>query len=419
MADSEKVEGNTLSPVTVATWLIALSAAIAAIIINFTPLFDTFSERAWGDRQSAITTLTIFLLVLVFFFGSVLLGHVFHRIGLYEAVFTSRRAVFEGIVARLDAFSTDDLSRVRQLLESSLTAAYRDKLLWKPVQYTRLIRNASQEGGARFNQINLVGTMVGFSFTISQALGRHIARIGESFNAINIFAPDLISQEDGGRQYSALYALYFVGRTVRTALFEMANGQGPGKLNFEVDTYYIDVDIFSAALHLPGRECVVLQAMDSDTLEKVFLENGELFGVRYPQQGALEAVYRRYTSIIGGYSQDARWQQRCERWSVSAQRGGAVSITVDHPRWTASHQSGAWDFNFVKDPKRYGDREGSSPQLFNFDKVDDAVRFLDGFMERLIVADGTGSDIRRLDEAYDVLLQQLPDNQSPSDAFRA
>jgi hypothetical protein len=233
---------------------------------------------------------------------------------------------------------SDETGVLAKQVQASLNALNAGNLISYPSDYGRiLIEHISNPNPA--NQISLVGTMAGFNFTIGKALSSYIFLV-KNFTKLNIFTT---ARVDGGEDHDTIiYAAFMIISTIRGFLTESAKPDAGAVRRIAVEVGYMKRDLFSAAIMIAEKECIVLPTLKNSALKKVVEVAGTpLLGLRYRNDGALgREVFLRLQEVLSEHETQyltARGRGKSktapEIWEVTTSVDGSCKVTVKAPRW--------------------------------------------------------------------------------------
>lgn len=173
-------------------------------------------------------------------------------------------------------------------------------LIMRPDEYCERIRSmrTSQTPPAR---LTFMGSMVGFTYTLAQQLGKFVAETRASLDEITYIGPNCTTP--GATDSNLIWTVWNFQLTIlRTFLTHLLDFEYTTKdWNLTFFSHYMPFDILSAAIFVPDEYVVVLQALSVEMLELVAKRKEHLIGMKYSRNDAKSAVYGRYDHAISSY----------------------------------------------------------------------------------------------------------------------
>lgn len=227
--------------------------------------------------------------------------------------------------------------KANEALEALKVAYFKKRgLLMEPGEYVGLLDRAREIWNKPQAQVNLCGTMVGFSFLLPAALEKHACKLGVLFARLNLLAVDW--EQDGQQQF--WYSTYLAADTVKrlcqcnNILRAIDTGH-----TILVEIRYVDHDLLAAVIEVPKTSITVLQSLDSASFLDI------LRGVGAPAAQARPQLGYRFDDIEGERDEYDRYSaalqnlwnsfaNRSEFWVLHAFKDGSM-LKIWNPRWTA------------------------------------------------------------------------------------
>lgn len=312
--------------------------------------------------------------------------------------FAQKQSEISNAADRLTDLAKEIDSKTKELdaqVKASLAALKAQNLVSTPGHYGRILLEHRCDTAPALN-LTLVGTMAGFSFTVGRALPEYIAKV-DNFTKLKIFTPARVSSD--GNDDTILYAVFLILSTIREfiILIRRSGESTPRKLT--IDVGYMKRDIFSAALMIPGHECIILPALKSSALEAI-VKGTPLLGLRYhcdDKRGA--PIYARYDDVLRGherryFDEEARLSEPNvlmphETWDVSIGSRLECKVTVLAPRWQFV------DERFETTPGSVV-RDRDQPVELCSGQADAVIARLGELINRMLITPGAGVEFSKL-----------------------
>ena len=290
-----------------------------------------------------------------------------------------------------------------RILSTAAKSTFQNVWLTKPWEYIDFIEKAddkivnSTSLQKHIERITLYGTMVGFAFILPEALRKQACRAQEQLKSITIIASDEETIVGDSSRQLVCYPLWLIVRLTQL-LLECNRFISPiisGCHDFNIKIGYLPHDVFTAAIHLPPNEMVVLQALDSLALIRV-LEGIEMQrGFLYTNENAKNDLYDRYVAVLRSlenqfYTNAKRkreGQRKREKWRFVG-TGGNLVLEISNPHWT-------WNNNAIDKILSKEEYDEADDRVLTFPTSNISIKsFLDMFLQRLQMEGTTGNDLR-------------------------
>ena len=304
-------------------------------------------------------------------------------------------------IVQLTHFSEFTVSEIDGVFDKALAATESHTLIARPKRYGKLIHTVAQIPDAP-DTVNLIGTMAGFCFTVAHPMADYMTQRQDTFDKLNIYATDIKLVGGGQTDHTSIFALYFVGKLFKKYFENLEKKTNLTVCAPEVTVYYMDMDVFSAAIHFPSKECIVLQAMSVDSLKKMMEEKGPLLGLRYEKNNERFAeIFHHYSRAIDGYQVKlASKEDYREKWKVELKKNQAVTLTITNPRWgyTQDTNSKIDAVQLIPDREEYF-KHTQKNHVLDFQSPSDVKVFFDTFLKS-VAQEGIGTKIAELESGW-------------------
>lgn len=246
----------------------------------------------------------------------------------------------DGNIGAFTEWGDDWREKADAALEALKVAYFKKRgLLMEPAEYVGVLNRARANWRTPQAQVNLCGTMAGFSFLLPSALEKHACSLGAGFRRLNLLAVDLKQlKQDEEPQF--WYSTYLAADTLRrlceckNVLDALATGH-----TMLVEVRYVDHDLLAAVIEVPKTSITVLQSLDStsflDILTKVGAPPAEVrpqLGFRFDDVPGERDEYDRYSASLQNLW--VSFAARPEFWVLHDFDDGSI-VKVWNPRWTA------------------------------------------------------------------------------------
>jgi hypothetical protein len=197
-------------------------------------------------------------------------------------------------------------------------------LMMQPEEYTRLISDLSSDDEDVPQSISIVGSMVGFSLTIACDLAELAVSKRAGLDKIFFIGPLHPVEKNGVAgdlvgpvwNFQLLFLSEYFKRLPVEALDE--------EWMIELKSFYLPFDPLSAAIFVPERYVVNLQALSPEMLEKVVKRTAHLVGMLYRRDNGGGGIYERFEHAIASYQRQPGI--RTDTIAISA-RSGKLTIS--------------------------------------------------------------------------------------------
>lgn len=403
-----------------ATIMLFVSLLFSNIIFNF--VYDHFiAYVSYGDTYSLAALVTIGAISIIFillgmfaywlFQGHIVEAYIQGDEGKHLQKLTEVQSKLDSHDSRLSDLNhqlsavagaiNENAMRLAAQVENWMTITRAANLISEPSAYGDIIAHYAAQANSP-KELTFVGTMAGFSFTVGRSLSEYLAKVSD-FERISIFTTSRLNAHE--KEDTIVYVLFFVLSTIREYLRSSENLASQESKSWLIEIGYMNRDLFSAAIFIPSKECIVLPALKNSALKAIATVGGTpLLGLRYHEsepQG--KPIYERYDEVIRGHA---------DRYIGRSQGGTAEGNKPVPETWTIEYAEDSWSIS-VKAP-RWSVNRSSISTLHDISSVEsekelklaignhgEAATSLDDLIKKVLQTPGAGKYFNSLLTAAD------------------
>jgi hypothetical protein len=181
-------------------------------------------------------------------------------------------------------------------------ALLKTSLLMLPEEYTRVITDLTN-ADAPPSRLVLVGSMVGFTYTLVSELARSAGPARGSLKELHVIGP-MVPVPQSGRPGNLVAPVWnFEMLFFRQLISDFDLSHMQGEWQFEFKSTYLPFDSLGAAILVPDEFVIALQALSPEMLEQVARNRAHVVGMKYCNSGSGDSVFRRFEQAIGAYQE--------------------------------------------------------------------------------------------------------------------
>lgn len=176
---------------------------------------------------------------------------------------------------------------------------WKTSLMMQPSEYARAIRELSATECP--GSISIVGSMVGFTLTLADELAALITRCLGPLKEVHFIGPMVEAEVNGAKSNLVGPVWNFQLLVMHRVLKRLSPEALTGPWELKLMAHYVPFDPLSAAIMVPNKFVISLQAVSTRILRDIVKGEGHLVGMQYGKVGQDDVIYERFDRAIRSY----------------------------------------------------------------------------------------------------------------------